>query len=134
MHAPMQVSTILDLSQAVAEFVSANFPGQSAARLSIVLTSSQKILVPVVAPAPAPRPTKPEPVNLKDLQIDILDALAELPANKGISLDALTAKLDRNRSSVHRDGLKPLMRMGLVENDLAKGGYLITRAGLEFCE
>jgi hypothetical protein len=54
-----------------------------------------------------------------DLQERILEALN----GKALTLDALAEKLDHERSSLHRDGLKELMRRGLVRNNRRAGGY-----------
>jgi hypothetical protein len=54
-----------------------------------------------------------------DLQERILEALDQ----KALTLDALVSKLHVDRRTLHRNGIKELMQLGMIGNDRRVGGY-----------
>lgn len=63
-------------------------------------------------------------IVMTQVQREILTYLLTGPK----TLDAISAKLDHDRSSLHRRHLKPLLTKGLVGK--SKEGYVLTPAGL----
>jgi len=117
---PSPISTIADLSQAVSEFISTNFPGQAAIKVTIVLTSAQRVSVPVVAPRPAPRPDVR--AGLSQLERRVYDVLSP---TRGLTVAAISAKLDDyDQTTLHRRGIKPLVQKGLAIHDEDAGGFV----------
>ena len=77
---------------------------------------------PSVAPAEVSGNNPPEeasPFIPSELQRRILESLN----GKAMTLDALAGKLDCERSSLHRDGLKELKERGKIRNSRRVGGY-----------
>jgi hypothetical protein len=61
--------------------------------------------------------------DLPFLPSDLHERILEALDQKALTLDALAIKLDVERSTLHRDGLKELKRRGLIANNRRAGGY-----------
>lgn len=98
-------------------------------RFGVLVTESGVVLSLVV-----PQIVEQEPATTATSSSSADDDLAFIPSelqqrilevlqHKALTLDALTAKLEIDRSNLHRDGIKELKRRGLIDNNRRAGGY-----------
>lgn len=65
----------------------------------------------------------PPDADLPFLPSELQERILEALQYKALTLDALAAKLQVERSALHRDGIKELKRRGLIANNRRAGGY-----------
>lgn len=115
------IKTLHQLSQAISEFISTNYPGRAAIRVQIQLSTGRPFCADVVTPAPAKRRDVRD--DLSQLERRVYDVLRP---DRGLTVAAISAKLDDyDQSTLHRKALKPLLSKGLVIHDEDAGGYIL---------
>lgn len=138
------MSPLARLRTEVEHAVRKYLPGDLPHHVTIHFHDHERITIPMLAPrgfgancmleddGPAAEPEDPEgePAvsleDLTDLQRRTLAVLVEV--GKPIGLEALAAKMDYDRSNLHRRALKVLLDCGLIENH-DRAGYAITARG-----
>ncbi|HEY7310275.1 MAG TPA: hypothetical protein VH643_13005 [Gemmataceae bacterium] len=68
-------------------------------------------------------PQLPPDDDLPFLPSELHERILAALQQKALTLDALAAKLQVERSALHRDGIKELKRRGLIDNNRRAGGY-----------